>query len=67
MNARVLAFPACVAAIAVLDGCQGISITDPSVKQCHGEDTVTYNAASDSSITIRVIVPAVRARCRKAA
>lgn len=69
-NVRVLAFPASVAVVTAL-GCHGIDINDPLVRVCRDKpDTTTYQAASDSNITIRVIRPAEtpeRDHCRKAA
>lgn len=41
MNPRVLAFPAAVAVVASLSGCEGVSLTDPSVKECRADTIAT--------------------------
>lgn len=58
MNARVLAFPVAVAAIAALDGCNALDAIGPhpAVRLCHNDTTyipVTYRGVVvDSAMVI---------------
>ena len=66
---RVLAFPLCAAAVLALDGCQGISINDPSVRACRAPDTTEIVVRLPNGAIARdtMIVTYNQTRCRKAA
>lgn len=68
MNPRVLAFPVAVAAIAALDGCCGVTPTDPSVRECHDDTTmVLARSASGRTVKATVITHDDPRYCRQAA
>lgn len=65
MNARVLCFPAAVACIAALDGCQGTRPTDPSIRRCHDDSLTTVDTLPTGEVlTVLVIYQDDRKRCR---
>lgn len=67
MNARLLAFPLCAAAVLTLDACDGVKATDPQVAVCHDDTThYAFRRADGSVLTVDVIVHDPRL-CRKAA
>lgn len=65
MNPRLLAFPVAVSVIAALDACAGISITDPSVRQCHDDTSfVEIHFPDGRQSSVRVIRMDDPAQCR---
>lgn len=63
---RLIAFPLC--AVLALDGCQGISSNDPSVKACVRPDTteILVQFANGAVARDTVVVTYDQRHCRKA-
>jgi hypothetical protein len=69
MKTKVLLFPLSVVAVMALDGCQGVDITDPSVRECRTDTLDMRVTLPDGRVEMRplMIVHDNPLKCRKAA